>query len=126
MNYEVKIREASFELSARDRLRFKDTSTAIDLNASVDDTTAFVITNPKGYVILDIHNEKSKDNPDYVKYIVVDEAGNTYMTGSHSFWNSFKEIFDEMGTTSEGYSIEVMKIESNNYKGKSFLKCVIC
>lgn len=124
MDYEVKIREASFEMSAREKLRYKDTSTAIDLNTATTDC-AFIITRPVAYVVLDVHNEKAKDNPNYTKYVVIDDAGNSYITGSESFWRSFREIFDEMQSEDEGYSIEVRQVESNNYKGKSFIKCAI-
>lgn len=124
MEYSVKIREASFEMSARDKLRYKDTSTALDLN-SVTEDGEFIINDPVNYLILDIHNDKAKDNPDYTKYVVIDAAGNSYITGSESFWRSFREIFDEMKDENDSYSIEVRQVESNNYKGKSFIKCAI-
>ena len=122
MEYSVKIREASRELTAREKIRYKDTSTAM----AIDDATnngALIIVNPVAYVILDIHNERA-DTPDYSKIIVVDDAGNSYITGSESFVRSFLDIFNEMQGEGE-YSIEVRKIESKNYKGKGFIKCSI-
>lgn len=122
--YEVEIKEASFEMTARDRLRYKDTTTAIALeDASADGSC--IIFNPVGYVILSIHNDKVKDgNPDYEKYVIIDGAGNSYITGSASFWNSFINIFNEMKNEPE-YSIEVAQYASKNYKGKNFIKCNI-
>lgn len=121
-NYSVKIRTSSRELTARERIRFKDTSAAV----SLDDATnggSIIITNPAAYVILDVHNEKA-DTPDYVKFVVIDEAGNSYITGSDSFYRSFLEIFEEMQGEGE-YSIEVSKHDSKNYKGKGFIKAAI-
>ena len=122
MEYSVKIRESSRELTAREKIRFKDTSTAIAIDDATNDG-ALIIINPVAYVILDIHNEKA-DTPDYSKIIVVDDSGNSYITGSESFYRSFIDIFADMQGEGE-YSIEVRKIESKNYKGKGFIKCSI-
>lgn len=122
MEYSVKIREASRELTAREKIRYKDTSTALAVDYATNDG-ALIIVNPVAYVMLDIHNEKA-DTPDYSKIIVVDDSGNSYITGSDSFVRSFLDIFKEMQGEGE-YSIEVRKIESKNYKGKCFIKCSI-
>ena len=94
MEYSVKIREASRELTAREKIRYKDTSTALAIDDATNDG-ALVIVNPVAYVMLDIHNEKA-DNPDYSKIIVVDDSGNSYITGSDSLVRSFLNIFNEM------------------------------
>lgn len=121
--YEVKITETSMELTKRDRLRYKDLSTAIPLDAACDDDAEFIIVNPVGYVRLAVHNDKAKERKDYNKFVVVDKNGSSYVTGSESFIRSFLEIFEEMGA--DEYSVVVKKYESNNYKGKSFIKCNI-
>jgi hypothetical protein len=79
------------------------------------------------YVILDVHNEKSKQDKDYVKYVLIDNAGNKFVTGSESFFTSFKDIFDTMAAEAPGeeYSIDVLKKPSQNYKGKSFITCAL-
>ena len=120
--FEAKIREASKELTAKERVKFKDTTNAIQL----DDATKGnpLVIAPDFYVVLDIHNEHSEDK-DYVKYIVVDKAGNKFVTGSESFFTAFKAIFEEMGGTDEDYEIEVYRLPSKNYKGKEFLTCSI-
>ena len=120
--YSTAIREVSKELSARERIKLKDTTNAIKLDEAANGEP-LVIT-PVAYAILDIHNEKS-DNIDYPNYIIMDEAGNKYVTGSESFWTSFKEIWDEMKNEKEPYQIEVYKVDSKNYKGKQFLTCSI-
>ena len=120
--FEAKIREASKELTAKERVKFKDTTNAVQLDDVTKDKPLVIA--PDFYVILDIHNERSEDK-DYVKYIVVDKAGNKFVTGSESFFTAFKSIFDEMGGTDEDYEIEVYRLPSKNYKGKEFLTCSI-
>lgn len=121
--YSVSIRECSTELTARERIKLKDTTNAIKLDEAASGETPLVIR-PAAYAVLDIHNEKS-DNKDYPNYIIMDDAGNKYVTGSESFWTSFKEIFEEMQNENEAYEIEVYKVDSKNYKGKQFLTCSI-
>jgi hypothetical protein len=120
--FEAKIREASKELTAKERVKFKDTTNAVQLDDATKENPLVIA--PDFYVILDIHNEHSEDK-DYVKYIVVDKAGNKFVTGSESFFTAFKSIFEEMGGTNEDYEIEVYRLPSKNYKGKEFLTCSI-
>ena len=123
MDYEVKIRETSKELSARERIKIKDFTNATQLDEATADGS-FVIT-PDFYAILDVHNEKSEKDKDYTKYLLIDKAGNKFVTGSNSFFKSLMEIWEEMTPTGEEFSIEVYKVPSKNYKGKSFLTCSI-
>lgn len=125
--YICKIASCSKQLKAAERIKIKDLSNAIALDNAVTDDTPLLIT-PDFYAELDVHNEKSKDK-DYKKYVIVDVAGNKYTTGSESFWSAFKGIADEMaeaveaGEDAEGYSVEVYRLPSKNYQGKSFLTC---
>jgi hypothetical protein len=120
--FEAKIREASKELTAKERVKFKDITNAVRLDDATKENPLVIA--PDFYVILDIHNGRSEDK-DYVKYIVVDKAGNKFVTGSESFFTAFKSIFEEMGGTNEDYEIEVYRLPSKNYKGKEFLTCSI-
>lgn len=121
--FKTTIRESSRELTARERIMCKDISNALKLDAEADNKT--VLIKPSAYAILDVHNEKS-DNPDYVNYVIFDdEANKKYVTGSPSFWNAFKSIWDEMSEEGEGFSVEAYKLDSKNYKGKKFLTCSI-
>lgn len=121
-NYKVEINESSKVLSARERIRLKDTTNAIKLDEALADGD--IIITPVEYAILDIHNEKAEDK-DYENYIIVDKSGTKYVTGSRSFWNSFAEIYEEMRDEDEEYSILAYRVESKNYKGKYFLTCSI-
>lgn len=120
--FEAKIREASKQLSAKERVKFKDTTNAVQLDEATKDNPLRIA--PDFYVILDIHNDHSEDK-DYVKYVIVSKEGTKYVTGSESFFSSFKAIVDEMGGTDEEYEVEVYRLPSKNYKGKEFLTCSI-
>lgn len=122
--YNVQIIETTKELTARERIKMKDLSRAIPLDETVTTESPLVIA-PADYAVLNVHNEKA-DEKDYTKYLILDAQGNTYVTGSHSFFNSFSDIFYEMREANEsGYEIEIFKKESTNYKGKHFLTCSI-
>lgn len=122
-SYKVTIKESSKELTARERLMFKDTSNAVKLDEATNCETPLMLI-PVEYVVLNIHNEKS-DNKDYENYVILDKSGSKFVTGSPSFWDAFKEIWDEMENETDEYSIEVYKMDSKNYKGKQFLTCSI-
>nr|DAJ97966.1 MAG TPA: hypothetical protein [Caudoviricetes sp.] len=120
--YSVEIKESSKELSAKERIMLKDTSDAVKLDLACDEES--VIITPASFAVLGIHNEKS-DNKDYDNYILQDENGEKYVTGSPSFWSSFMDIYNEMKEETEKWSIKVYKLDSKNYKGKQFLTCSI-
>ena len=118
--YSVKIREVSKEITAKERVMLKDTTNAISLDEVTQD--AKFVFEPAYYAVLDVHNEKSEDK-DYTKYIIVDKAGTKLVTGSESFFTSFKSIMDEMEGCDEEFSIEAYRLPSKNYKGKEFITC---
>lgn len=120
--YSVSIAQASKELSAKERIQLKDTTSALKLD-EVTQTEA-VIIKPAMYAELDIHNEMS-DNKDYKNYIIVDADGTKYVTGSDSFWTSFMDIAREMENETEEWAIRVYRMPSKNYKGKEFITCSI-
>ena len=125
-NYSATISDTSMELTARERIMFKDTQNAVSLldlakEAKANDGKA-IVENIKGYVVLDIHNEKS-DDVDYKNYLIVDGNGDKYVTGSQSFMNSFMDIFNEMKEETEPWSIQLNLLPSKNYKDKEILTC---
>lgn len=120
--YSVKIAETSKELTAKERIRIKDTTDAVKLDEATHDGA--IIINPAMYAVLDVHNEKS-DNVDYKNYIIVDIDGTKYVTGSASFWSSFMNIYEEMDGEQEEWGIKVYRAPSKNYKGKDFITCSI-
>ena len=121
-NYSVQIKESSKELSAKERIALKDTTNAIKLDTACEGQTLTIT--PVAYAILEIHNEKS-DNVDYENYVIIDSENNKYVTGSQSFFSSFKNIWDEMQGEDEEWSLDCYKLDSTNYNGKQFLTCSI-
>lgn len=121
-NYQVVISETSKELSAKERIAIKDTSDAIKLDTVCEDGA--VIFTPAAYAILSVHNEKS-DNIDYENYVIIDSENNKYVTSSQSFFDSFKNIWDEMVGEDEDWQLKCYKLDSKNYTGKKFLTCSI-
>lgn len=125
--YSVEIIESSRELTAREKISAKDFSNATALDTELMDANSTIIITPSAYMILKVHNEHSKNDKDYRKFLIIDTAGNKYVTGSESFFTAFLDIFNAMKEDAPGeeYSIEVYKKPSKNYQGKHFLTCSI-
>lgn len=119
-NYEVKVREASIELSARDRIRIKDTTNATALDSATQ--AGSVVIDPAWWAILDIHNEGSQDK-DYSCFVIVDRNGDRFKTGSQSFWASFLNIWEELKDDDEPFQIKVYRMPSKNREGRDFITC---
>ena len=125
-NYSASIVDASRELTARERVMFKDTQNAISMNDFAEQAKAeggkAIIENVKDYVHISVHNDKS-DDKDYDNYMIITAEGDKYVTGSQAFWNSFMDIFNEMKSETEPWGIQLNLIPSKNYKGKNVLTC---
>lgn len=123
--YKVEIAHSTKELTVREKIRIKDLSNAIQLDDATQQEGNIVIDFDY-YVILKVHNEFSKDDKDYNKYVIVDKGGNKFVTGSESFMTSLEGIVDEMADAGEtDFEIEVYRKDSKNYTGKQFLTCTI-
>lgn len=120
--YSAKVVFISKDVPAKEKIKLKDTSNAISLDAATAESP--VVITPDFYAELSVHNEHSQDK-DYKKYIIVDTDGNKFVTGSESFIAAFKDIANDMATDApdEEYSIEVYRKPSQNYKGKEFITC---
>ena len=123
IGYFVKVVECTKDLTAKERVKIKDTTNAIRLDNATQDGS--IVITYAYHAVLAIHNEKL-DDPDYQQYVVVDTAGNKYVTGSESFFTAMTEIVDEMSAAGEtDYELEVYRMDSKNYKGKQFITCSI-
>lgn len=121
--FSVKIREASKELTPKEKVMMKDFSNAVKLDTVCENES--IVIYPAYHVVLDVHNSKS-ENPDYVNYLIVDKAGTKYVTGSPSFWNAYSDIMSEMyEVDDDDWGLEIFKLDSKNYTGKKFLTCSI-
>ena len=121
--YEAKIAYSSKELTAKERIKMKDTGDAVRLDEATRDGSLLI--DPDYYVILAVHNEKAVDNKDYEQLIITDKDGTKYVTGSQAFTDSFQMIWDEMADSGEDFQIKVYRVPSKNYSGKDFLTCSI-
>ena len=123
--YEVNIVSATRELSPKEKIKLKDLSNSINLDNATQ-AEGKVVINYDYHVILEIHNEKSKDRKDYQNVVVVDKDGTKYNTGSESFLTTLEDITGEMlSAGEEDFSIEVYRKDSKNYKGKQFITCSV-
>ena len=123
--YKVEIVHSTKELTVREKIRIKDLSNAIQLDEATQQEGNVVIDFDY-YVILNVHNEFSKDDKDYNKFVIVDKGGNKFVTGSESFMTSLEEIVYEMADAGEtDFEIEGYRKDSKNYTGKQFLTCTI-
>lgn len=122
--YSAKIVDSSRELTAKEKVMFKDTSSCVKLNDVClpgEDITIDV----DAYVVVEIHNDKASDT-DYMNYILIDKDGTRYVTGSVGFYNTFMDIWTDMQDCKEDWSLNVFRRPSKNYSGKDFLTCCIC
>lgn len=121
--YKATVKESSWEMSAREKLRYTDFTDVVQLDEATQ--AGDLIIDVDKWAVVMVHNEKS-DTVDYVKYVIIDKEGQVYVTGSESFWRSFTAIYEVMSEEEETvYSIKVYRRESKNYKGKDFLTCRI-
>ena len=124
-NYSATITESSRALSPKERVMFKDLANAQNLNEFTKEAIASgvkPIVHVKDYAIVSVHNEASEDK-DYNNYLLIDNEGNKYYTGSVSFWNKFMKIYKEMSTVEEEWAIELSLVPSRKYVGKEALTC---
>lgn len=124
-NYSATIKEASRELSPKERVMFKDLANAQSLNELAKEAKmsgAKLVITVKDYAVIAIHNEASED-VDYNNYLIIDKDGEKYYTGSVSFWSKFMDIYSEMKDVDEEWSIELNLIPSKKYAGKEALTC---
>lgn len=125
--YKAVVKESVKGLTAREKIAIKALNDVAELNDLVTPEQAIMI-NIDNVVTVQVHNEKS-DNQDYNKYVYIDKDGTKYVSGSEPLYTTVKDILSdiedaiadgEMDET-EDITIKVMKKESANYKGQTFL-----
>lgn len=122
--YSATIISSSRELTAKERIRFKDTSKAAQLDELVQPDQSFVL-DYDFYLDIQVHNEHAKGNSkDYSKRVIVDTAGNAFVTGSESFITAMDDILKELAGEDD-IQLECYKVASKNYQGKHFLSCTV-
>lgn len=121
-SYTVEITEVSKDLSAKDRIKFKDLTNAHNLNSIIEEQGSVEIS-VDTYGSVKVHNDRS-DDKDYEQFIIIDTNGEKYYTGSQSFIESFYNLADELSEEGiDEFVITCYGVESKNYKGRKFLSC---
>ena len=121
MNFKVSIKEASAELTAKERVSLKNTTGATRLDEVVTPEEPFIIT-PKFWAVLHVENEASSDK-EYEQYVIMGTDGQKYITGSQTFFRSFISIWEDMA--GEEFDLKIFKLPSKNFQGRYFLTCDI-
>lgn len=121
--YYSTIISASKELTKKEQLQLRDTAGALSLDTESQAGPLDIM--PELYALVEVHNEKAKGDKDYQQFILVDKDGYKWYTGSRSFIDSFLEIAGEMVGESEPWGVRVIRRESKNYSGKTFLTCTV-
>lgn len=123
--YKVNIKETSFnELSKKAKMLLCDMAGASKIDEILNNVDELTFK-PAGYAVLEVHNDRSRGDKDYVKYLYIDADDNRYVSGSESLFTSFKYYFDEMQGETEDWAIAVTKQPSKNYSGKDFYTCYL-
>ena len=120
--FSTTIKFSSKELTAKERIKLKDLTDALNVNTVVENEGEGII-DVDFWATVEIHNDYS-ENTDYEVFVIVDKAGVKYYTGSQSFIEAFENIVDEL--TVEGitdFQVKAYGVESKNYKGRAFLSC---
>lgn len=130
-DYKATIVDSSFDkLTGKDKIRYTNFMSMIQVDDVVSETGECYPVTVKGFVIVDVHNEKS-DNKDYTKMVLVAEDGSLYVTGSDSFMREFEYIVDVLkddfidAGIEPVYEINIFKRPSKNFNGKKFLTCTV-
>lgn len=125
MAYEVELIKASFEPTARERLKYRDFSEMqkIDQLCEGSEDTS-IIEGVADYLLFNVHNDNSTTgNEDYSQLVIITEDGSGYVTGSTTFIRDFGTVFAVMSEDNEKpFDIKIRKVPSKRYSGKYFLK----
>lgn len=122
--YKAIIEESSKELTAREKLKFTDTTNMVKITDLLKADPEYVLE-PKAWAVLNIENAKAQQDKEYKNYIIEDVNGVLYYTGSESFWNSFSDIYDIMKDEKEKWEIKIYKVPSKNREGQNFINVSI-
>lgn len=128
MEYQVKINRMSKELDVKEKIKIKDTSNGISLDAlskEVAQTGEKIVVDVDYFVMLDVHNEHS-EQLDYETCVIMDKTGVKYYTSSKPFITQFLSIADEIIEAEiDDWQVEVYRKNSNTNKDRQFISCSI-
>lgn len=126
-NYKAEVTYSTRELTAREKIKFKDTTSAIALDdvVTVDKPIELTIDT---VVKISVENGaiKSDDGKDkeYDILVFTTDTGDVYKTSSPSFETSIIDIFDELQelNDTDPVTVRIFKKPSKNFNGE-FITC---
>ena len=126
-NYKAEVTYSTRELTAREKIKFKDTTSAIALDdvVTVDKPIELTIDT---VVKISVENGaiKSDDGKDkeYDVLVFTTDTGDVYKTSSPSFETSIIDIFDELQelNDTDPVTVRIFKKPSKNFNGE-FITC---
>lgn len=72
-------------------------------------------------ITVEVHNPMSKQNEDYYQYVIITPT-DTYVTGSDSFYESVKQLFDmhkdEFNSDPLAVMVKIVRTPSKNFSGE--------
>ena len=127
-DYNVTITNCTKELSVKEKIMLKDFGNALPLDRATDESDSPIVIEVDYFAIMDVHNERSRQDKDYKKLVICDTSGNKYVTGSESLYTALCDIYEELSAAGENgaFTIEIYGKPSANYVGKTFLTCSLC
>lgn len=120
--YSIKVKNAMKELSKKEQVQLKDLSDAIKIDNATKEQGTLMIYNVKNVITAAVHNDNASP-ADYNNFIIIDEEGNRYVTGSEAFGRRLEEIIDDM--EGEEFGLKCFRRPSKNYAGRDFLSCAV-
>ena len=122
--YKSEIVDTSLEnMSKVELVAYKDVSDCILLEKYLEQNDDEITMVVKDYVELAVQNDRA-DNTNYNVFIIIDEGGTKYRTGSDSFKRAFLDIYNDLKDET-GWAIKIYSKPSRNYNGKNFLTCSV-
>lgn len=126
-NYKAEVTYSTRELTAREKIKFKDTTSAIALDdvVTVDKPIELTIDT---VVKISVENGaiKGDDGKDkeYDVLVFTTDNGDVYKTSSPSFETSIIDIFDELQelNDTDPVTVRIFKKPSKNFNGE-FITC---
>lgn len=124
--YKVTITATSKELTAKEKVRIKDFTNAIQLDTAIIGDEHLLLDYDY-HVDMEVHNERTKnEKKDYFKRVIVDKDGQSYLTGSEAFCTAMDSVLEEMAEAEEtDFKLDCYKVDSKNFSGKQFLTCTV-
>lgn len=124
-DYEAKVTITGRDIGVKERIAIKNLNDAKKLMPD----ELIRLTN---YAIIEVHNEKAKDEKDYRVCVLCDADGTRRYTSSDSFIRSLDEIVDELSDEKpinewleEGLDIKVCSSPSKNFSGDFYTMTLV-